>query len=376
MVFDGRANLVDVAFDDADSGEQQVVRGSHLESDAPPSSPEQHAGSSQTGVGVAVGAASTKEAAAAQGAGSDVEHAPIQIPPAFEATPDDTPGLVATKSPTESAHTPFPEIGLHDPLAIETMRGPDTVYGPATRARFADTASGPATRSRFPEPGSSPSGIAGAIGADAGGTWPAASGDTISRSGPPTTGEPGAAAANASLRHDAVVMPDWEGPAVPARGRARWVYGFLATILLGALAAQALFHYRNVIAADYPVTRHHLIAACTTLGCRIEPLRNREEIAIESHDLQADPAHQGLLVLRTTLRNQSRHALAFPHLELELDDNNGKAIVRRVFTPLEYAGGAADFSLGIPANAEWNIKLFLDASSVPAGAYHLYHFYP
>jgi hypothetical protein len=90
--------------------------------------------------------------------------------------------------------------------------------------------------------------------------------------------------------------------------------------------------------------RDHLVAACATIGCTIDPLRNRDEIAIDSHDLQADPAHQGLLILQTTLRNQSRHALAFPHLELQLDDNAGSAMVRRVFTPVEYAGGAADFA--------------------------------
>jgi hypothetical protein len=50
--------------------------------------------------------------------------------------------------------------------------------------------------------------------------------------------------------------------------------------------------------------------------------------------------------------------------------------VRRVFPPVEYAGGSADFAVGIPTGGEWNVKLFLDASTVSAGGYNLYLFYP
>ena len=173
-----------------------------------------------------------------------------------------------------------------------------------------------------------------------------------------------------------LVMPGWkESPPPPRRG-VKWAYAALAVLLLAALLAQAIFAFRHVIAADYPQLRPHLVAACAALGCTLDPLRNKDEVTIESHDLQADPAHQGLLILQTTLRNQGGHPLAFPHLELELNDLGGQAIVRRVFAPVEYAGGAADFINGIPANAEWNVKIFLDASSVSAGGYSLYLFYP
>ena len=171
-------------------------------------------------------------------------------------------------------------------------------------------------------------------------------------------------------------MPAWvDAPAAPRRAM-RWFYGVLAILLLAMLAGQGLYHFRNVLAAEYPPLRPHLVAACAEIGCSVDPLRNRDEISIESHDLQADPAHQGLLILQTTLRNQARHSLAFPHLELELNDLAGQPIVRRAFTPVEYAGGSADFSGGIPAGAEWNVKIFLDASTVSPGGYGLYLFYP
>ena len=173
-----------------------------------------------------------------------------------------------------------------------------------------------------------------------------------------------------------LVMPAWEEAPVPPRRGVRWAYTIMALLLAATLAGQAIYHFRHSLAAEYPRLRPHLNTACAAIGCVIDPLRNKDDITIESHDLQADPAHQGLLILQTTLRNQSRHSIAFPHLELELNDLGGQPIVRRIFAPMEYAGGAADFTKGMPANAEWNVKIFLDASSVSAGGYNLYLFYP
>jgi hypothetical protein len=172
------------------------------------------------------------------------------------------------------------------------------------------------------------------------------------------------------------VMPyRWQRSRELSRG-AKWTYGLLSVLLLIVLSGQAGYHFRHAIAANEPSLRPHLVAACAALGCSIQPLRNKDDITIESHDLQADPAHQGLLILQTTIRNHAAHPVAFPHLELELDDIAGQPVVRKIFAPTEYAGGAADFVNGIPARGEWSVKLFLDASGVAAGGYNLYLFYP
>jgi hypothetical protein len=156
----------------------------------------------------------------------------------------------------------------------------------------------------------------------------------------------------------------------------RWALAGGSGILALLLAGQVLFHFRHTLAARYPDVRPALIEMCGFFGCRIEALRRRDEITIESHDMQADPAHQGLLILQVTLRNHASHAVAFPNLELEILDISGQPQVRRAFAPAEYAGGAADFARGIPARSEWNAKLFIDASSVAARGYNLDLFYP
>jgi predicted Zn finger-like uncharacterized protein len=182
------------------------------------------------------------------------------------------------------------------------------------------------------------------------------------------------AAAAADIAEE-VVPYDWQEEP-PMRPALRWTLGVLCVVLLMALAGQAVFYFRNAIASSFPEWRPALVDACARVGCRVEPVKGRDEITIESHDLQADPAHQGLLILQLTLRNRSSHAVAFPHLELEVLDLGGQPQVRRAFAPVEYAGGAADFTRGMPAGAEWNVKLFLDASSISAHGYNLDLFYP
>jgi hypothetical protein len=106
-------------------------------------------------------------------------------------------------------------------------------------------------------------------------------------------------------------------------------------------------------------------------------VRSRDEITIESHDLQADPAHQGLLILQVTLAQpREPRGRRFRTSKLEILDLGGQPQTRRALAPVDYAGGAADFTRGMPAGAEWNVKLFIDASSVSARGYNLDLFYP
>ncbi|HET6803057.1 MAG TPA: DUF3426 domain-containing protein [Casimicrobiaceae bacterium] len=154
------------------------------------------------------------------------------------------------------------------------------------------------------------------------------------------------------------------------------LYAAAGALLIVALLAQALFEYRDALAANAPASRPLLSAACALFGCTIEPPRDAGALSIDASDLQADPAHRGLLLLSATLRNRSTHAIAFPYLELTLTDASDRIVARRAFAPAEYAGGAADPHRGIPANGEHVVRVFLDASATQQAGYRLYLFYP
>ena len=154
------------------------------------------------------------------------------------------------------------------------------------------------------------------------------------------------------------------------------MYAGAAGLLLVGLLLQAVFEYRDALAAHLPASRPLLNAACGLFGCAIEPLRDAGALSIDASDLQADPSHRGLLLLSATLRNRSTHAIAFPYLELTLTDASDRIVARRAFPPAEYAGSAAEPLGGIPANGEHVVRLFLDASATQQAGYRLYLFYP
>ncbi|MBK7792298.1 MAG: DUF3426 domain-containing protein [Betaproteobacteria bacterium] len=155
----------------------------------------------------------------------------------------------------------------------------------------------------------------------------------------------------------------------------RWAV-FALPLLLLALIAQAAFHFRDALAAHVPAAKPLLVRACALLGCSVGPLQESSGLSIDASDLQADPAHRGLLTLTATLRNRAGWPLAYPHLELTLTDAQDQVVVRRALAPAEYVGAGADLTAGIAANAEVPVKLFIDASATTQAGYRLYAFYP
>ena len=155
-------------------------------------------------------------------------------------------------------------------------------------------------------------------------------------------------------------------------------YAVAIVLLLLLMAAQAAFHFRDSIVTFWPVTRQAFERICDVAGCAIRPLRDAamSYLSIESSDLQADPAHRGLLILTATVRNRATWPLAYPYLELTLTDAQDRIVVRRVLAPADYAGGTADLARGIPGNGEVALKVFIDASATTQAGYRLYMFYP
>jgi len=155
-----------------------------------------------------------------------------------------------------------------------------------------------------------------------------------------------------------------------------WVYATLLPVLLLLLGAQALFHFRDAIAAHWPATKPALNKLCSVARCEVRPLQDISGLSIEASDLQADPAHRGLLILTSTIRNRAPFSLAYPYVELTLSDTQERVVVRRAFAPQEYLSGAADPASGLAANSELAIRLFIDASATSQAGYQVYLFYP
>ena len=177
----------------------------------------------------------------------------------------------------------------------------------------------------------------------------------------------------------ATTSAEWENRFAWDKPRERKRNAWLATgavLLALMLVGQAVWHFRDAMAAHFPATRAALVRACAYAGCTIRPLRDVAALSIESSDLQADAAHRGLLILAASVRNRATYAIAYPHLELTLTDAADQPVVRRAFAPAEYASGTVDVSRGILGGSEMPIKMFVDASATSQAGYRLYLFYP
>jgi predicted Zn finger-like uncharacterized protein len=206
-------------------------------------------------------------------------------------------------------------------------------------------------------------------------------------SGPPAQGlapagasqvAPAQPESSAKAAAAAAEVPEFLAPEKP-RARFTLLWGFLALLALAALAAQIAYRYRTEIATALPGSRAHLVAACAALGCELRLARRPDLLSIESSDLQADPRRENVLRLSALLRNRAAFAQEPPSLELTLTDENDRAVLRRVLSPIDYLGPNRASELderGIPAGAEVAVVVNFDASRTRATGYRLYLFHP
>jgi len=155
----------------------------------------------------------------------------------------------------------------------------------------------------------------------------------------------------------------------------RWVFTLLCLLGVAGLVAQSTFFFRDEIASRVPQLAPSMVAACAYLDCRLAPPKRGESLGFVGTDLAADPAHKGLLIFTATLRNSGPTAVAYPHLILSLDGLGGELVVRRVFTPAEFAPATANLVRGLEAGAEIEVKLYLDASQTNVLGFKVDHAY-
>jgi len=191
--------------------------------------------------------------------------------------------------------------------------------------------------------------------------------------------------AAADEQEDDAAIP-LEEPGFVKRDRRRQRVSKIATVvmsagsvlLLAGLAGQVVTTFRNPLAAAVPSLKPALNAACAPLGCKVELPAQIEYVTIEQGELQS--LSETTFSFTTLLRNQSTSAQTWPHIELVLDDDKDKAILRRVFAPAEYlpagASQAETLAEGFGPHSEQSVKLYFELKQLKASGYHIAVFYP
>ncbi len=158
--------------------------------------------------------------------------------------------------------------------------------------------------------------------------------------------------------------------------RRTWPWFIAALLLLVGLIAQAAYWFRVDIATQLPGLKPILISYCQLLNCEVALAQNTDLIGIESSNLESDPVQAGQITLHALLRSRASYAMAFPDLELTLNDTNDQPLARRIFKPADYLPRTESEAVGLLPLHELNIKLHLDTTDLKPSGYRLVLFYP
>lgn len=178
-----------------------------------------------------------------------------------------------------------------------------------------------------------------------------------------------------TLAEQVAIVQDEDGSEHPPERRT-WPWAIAALLLLLVLIAQAAYFFRVDLAARLPGLKPALVSCCQLLKCTVPLPQNTDLMSIESSNLEADPAHENLIVLNALLRNRAPYSQAFPNLELTLNDTQGNALARRVFRQADYLLPLESETLGLLPQHEISIRLHLETTDLRPTGYRLALLYP
>lgn len=147
-----------------------------------------------------------------------------------------------------------------------------------------------------------------------------------------------------------------------------------AVALLLLLLLQVMTTFRNPLAAQFPQFKPALAALCSVSGCQVDLPAQIEALAIEQGELQTLAPQRFSYV--SQLRNLGRSVQAWPSIELILNDDDGKPVLRRVVAPRDYLPAGTDVAKGFAPRSEQNIRLYFTLDQLTASGYHIAIFYP
>lgn len=147
-------------------------------------------------------------------------------------------------------------------------------------------------------------------------------------------------------------------------------------LLLISLTIQLLIHFRNEIVVQAPESDPAMRIVCSYLGCTINLPAQIKQLSLQSSQLRAIPDQVNQFELIALLRNQSPSPQSWPSLELQLKDDIGDIITRKVFLPQNFLTQPSLLKQGIAAQSEHEIRLVFELTGPAPTDFQLTMFYP
>lgn len=116
----------------------------------------------------------------------------------------------------------------------------------------------------------------------------------------------------------------------------RFLAGLIAMLLVVGLVAQFGWLYRDRLLDQFPV----LEPICEHLPCRITNGRDTDALRVLKRDILPTANASDSLTLSISFFNAAAFAQPYPDIQLSLQDNSGRTLVRRRLDPGEYLSPA------------------------------------
>jgi len=160
-----------------------------------------------------------------------------------------------------------------------------------------------------------------------------------------------------------------------AKKRMVWILAVATVLLCFLLIGQAVYQFRDLIAAAYPPVKNTLVTMCKLARCQIQLPAQLDAVSYEADELHT-LAHDNTFEFSLLMRNHSALPQAWPNIELTLKDPQKQAVLKKVFAPADYLPNPHDVLTGFAANQEQPIKLYFVVDKVTASDYVMAIYYP
>lgn len=150
-------------------------------------------------------------------------------------------------------------------------------------------------------------------------------------------------------------------------------WAMMAIVLAGLLVAQVTWFWQPSLILQHPQLRPWLEGFCYTFLCVLPTTRDVNQFRIENKVVLLHPDISDAIKVDAIFVNEAPFPQPFPQVQLTFEDNEGRPLAQRRFTPLEYLHTEVGHRLMRPgATAHINLELqgtreIVEAGNVEAG---------
>jgi predicted Zn finger-like uncharacterized protein len=140
--------------------------------------------------------------------------------------------------------------------------------------------------------------------------------------------------------------------------RRKWFYAVGASLLLLLFVGQFLYGQASSLSAESGM-RPFYRSFCAVFGCTVAEIREPHRIRSRQVVVRSHPEAADAIVVEAVIFNDAPYGQAFPDVEIQFSDMNGRPVASRRFAPEEYLSGELAGQVEMPSRTPIRIALEL-----------------